>query len=201
MSRITDSARLETCALRLPGVCNYNPETTVWAHSNEIDGGKAKGKKLLRYDHIGAYACYACHMVLDGQAKRPDGLTLDFVRTAFVRAMAESRKKLEDKGLWPSAEALASKPVTVQKIVKKVTTAAARAIVKKVTPLNEKSREPVRAGRSFPSRKMASNKDNVVSKAIVSGVADKKTKAPSKWPQGRKLVSGNRLQSRPFGSR
>lgn len=201
MSKITDSARGETCALRLPNVCNYNPETTVWAHGNEVDGGKAKGKKLLRYDHIGAYACYACHMVLDGQAKRPDGLTLDFVRRAFVLAMAESRKKLEDKGLWPSAEALASKPVTVQRIVKKVTTAAARAIVKKVTPLNEKSREPVRAGRGFPSRKMDSNKDNVVSKAIVSGAADRKNKPPSKWPQGRKLVSGNRLQSRPFGSR
>jgi hypothetical protein len=202
VSKITDSARLETCALRLPGVCNYNRETTVWAHSNEIDGGKAKGKKLLRYDHIGAYACYACHMVLDGQAKRPEALTLDFVRRAFVLAMEESAAKLKAKGLWPSDDVLGSKPVTVQKIVKKVTTAATRAIVKKVVSVeeraNEKSREPVRAGRGFPSRKTA---NNVGSTRIVAGPSGKENAKPSKWPKGRKLVSGNRLQSRPFGSR
>jgi hypothetical protein len=179
--------------LRLPGVCNLNPETTVWAHGNDIEGGKAKGKKLTRADHIGCYSCYACHMVLDGQAKRPDGMTLEFVRTAEARARDESAAKLKAKGLWPSDEALRAKPVTVQKIVKKVTPLEARQ--------KEKSREPVRAGRGFPSRKMATTRDNnVVSKRIVA-VTTGKENAPSKWPKGRKLVSGNRLQSRPFGSR
>lgn len=202
MSRITDFARGKPCALRLPNVCNSNWDTCVWAHWNDVPGGKAKGKKLARFDHLGAVACYACHMVLDGQAKRPDGLTLVFVQRVMARAVKEAEPMLRDAGLWPSDEQLGSKPVTVQKIVKKITTAAARAIVKKVVSVEErnqeKSREPVRAGRGFPSRKTA---NNVGSTRIVAGPSGKENAKPSKWPKGRKLVSGNRLQSRPFGSR
>ncbi|MFM0608708.1 DUF1364 family protein [Paraburkholderia sediminicola] len=193
MSKITDSARGESCALRLPGVCNRDPETTVWAHWNDLPGGKAKGKKLARFDHMGAYACYACHMVLDGQAKRPDGLALDFVKTAMARAVEESADKLKEKGLWPTDAELASKPVTVQKIVKKVRTLADRE-----ASAHEKSREPVRAGRGFPSRKTA---NNVGSTRIVAGPSAKEKPARSPWPKGRKLTSANRLQSRSFGSR
>jgi len=189
VSRITDSARGESCALKFSGVCNADPETTVWAHWNEIPGGKAKGKKLARADHLGAYACYACHMVLDGQAKRPDGLTLDFVKQTMARAVEACAEKLKAKRLWPSDEEIAAKPVTVQKITKTVRTPEERAA-------KEKSREPVRAGRGFPSRKTA---NNVGSARIVAGPSAKENGKPSKWPKGRKLVSANRLQSRSFG--
>ena len=199
MSKITLSARMESCALRLPGVCNFNPATTVWAHSNELLGGKAKGKKLARVDHIGAYACYACHMTYDGQAKRPDGMAIDFVRTAFARAMVESEEKLRAKGLWPTDEFLASKPVTVAKpIIKKVVDLATRT----ARAAKAKSREPVSAGRGFPSRKMttASDDDQSKSKRIIPQRLAKETKTASRWGT-RKLVSGGKLQSRPFGGR
>jgi hypothetical protein len=163
-----------------------------------MPGGKAKGKKLARADHLGAYACYACHMVLDGHAKRPPGMSLEFVMTAMARAVEECAAKLKEKGLWPSEETLAYKPVTVQKIVKTVRTLAERTALE-MERAKEKSREPVRAGRGFPSRKTTTNN---VGKRIVAGHTDKEN-APvrSSWPKGRKLASANRLQSRPFGSR
>jgi hypothetical protein len=183
--------------LRLPGVCNGNWETTVWAHSNSHEGGKAKGKKLARVDHIGAYACYACHMVLDGQAKLPAGMTREFVMTRFAAAMKASEVILKRKGLWPTAEFLAAKPVAAAKpIRKKVTPVAARAIEKKVTPHEERSPKPVDAGRGFA-------KARAVSSAIVARRPAEKQAIPNpnRWPKGRKLVSATRLQSRPFGSR
>jgi Protein of unknown function (DUF1364) len=97
MSKITESARNEDCTIRLPGVCNHNPETVVWAHSNRSRDGKGMGKKAN--DENGAYACYNCHMVYDRQHKRPHWLTLEDVEEYFTMAMLESRVKLKDKGL------------------------------------------------------------------------------------------------------
>ena len=34
--KIRNSARGQDCALRIPGVCNFNPETTVLAHVGVI---------------------------------------------------------------------------------------------------------------------------------------------------------------------
>lgn len=101
MSAITESARDEDCTVRLMGVCNRNPETTVWAHDNEPEGGKARGKKLIKVDHFGAYACGSCHMVYDRQVPRPAGMTKAYVDAEFARAMKESEEKLKRKGLWP----------------------------------------------------------------------------------------------------
>jgi hypothetical protein len=198
MSRITDSARLESCTLKLPGVCRNDTATTVWAHWNQMPGGKAKGKKLAKDDAYGAYACYACHMVLDGQAKRPDGMTLEFVQTAMARAVKVCEGKLKEKGLWPSDDVLSAKPVTVQRIEKTVRTPEERA----ARAAKKKSREPVRAGsRGIPSFDRASNVSD--SKRIVAGSARTKENAPkvSRFPQGRRLQSANRLQSRSFGAK
>ncbi|WP_418141532.1 DUF1364 domain-containing protein [Marinobacter sp. MA] len=59
-SKIRDSAKGESCLVRVPGVCNRNPDTTVLAHLN---GGGVGGKNE---DHKAAYACSACHRWLDG---------------------------------------------------------------------------------------------------------------------------------------
>lgn len=106
MSAITLSARGEQCTLRLPGICNRNPETTVWAHSNTPEGGKARGKKLEIVDHIGAYACDCCHMVYDRQHSRPPGMTKEYVDARFEQGRIESEQKLKEKGLWPDMEQL-----------------------------------------------------------------------------------------------
>jgi|TARA_A100001391_G_C5082480_1_gene280252 hypothetical protein len=58
---ITQSARGKPCALRLPGICNGNPETTVWAHVN----GFGKGMGVKTHDLLGFPACSACHAAYD----------------------------------------------------------------------------------------------------------------------------------------
>jgi len=97
LSKIRQSARNEQCTMKLPGVCNYNNETVVWAHSNRGEHGKAMGKKAN--DEYGAYLCYNCHQTYDRQRKRPEGMTLEFVEDAFTIAMQHSRYILKDKGL------------------------------------------------------------------------------------------------------
>ena len=58
-TKLTKSARGRECTVRIPGVCNGNPETTVLAHLN---GGGMGAKK----SHIhGAYCCSTCHDELD----------------------------------------------------------------------------------------------------------------------------------------
>lgn len=97
LSKIRQSARGEDCTINLPGVCNYNLESVVWAHSNRYEHGKGMGLKAK--DEHGAYACYDCHMTYDRQRKRPEHLSLENVEDAFTMAMIKSRQILKDKGL------------------------------------------------------------------------------------------------------
>ncbi len=59
--KITDSARGEDCQVRIGGYCNFNPETTIFAHLN---GG---GMGYKSSDIHGSYCCSCCHDVLDGR--------------------------------------------------------------------------------------------------------------------------------------
>ena len=59
-SKYTKAARGQDCTVRLPGICNFNTETTVAAHLN----GGGTGAKHLDI-HI-AFACSDCHRWLDG---------------------------------------------------------------------------------------------------------------------------------------
>ncbi len=56
-------ARGQDCNMRVPGICNRNPETVVAAHSNSHVHGKAKGRKAD--DCYVVYACSSCHSWLD----------------------------------------------------------------------------------------------------------------------------------------
>lgn len=56
-------AQGRSCALRIPGVCNGDCETTVAAHSNFGIHGKAKGRKADDAYHV--HSCSACHVWLD----------------------------------------------------------------------------------------------------------------------------------------
>lgn len=61
MSKVTQSARNQPCTLRIPGVCNWNIETTVFAHTGS---GTAK-----RRTDKGCYACSDCHDAIDGRTR------------------------------------------------------------------------------------------------------------------------------------
>jgi len=54
------------CMVRIPGVCNGNPETTVLAHYR-LTGYCGVG--LKPDDSMGAWACSACHDVIDGRIR------------------------------------------------------------------------------------------------------------------------------------
>lgn len=63
MSKITASANGEDCQVRLPGICTYDPATTIWSHARHGAAGKGKGIKAI--DEAGAYACTACDAAYD----------------------------------------------------------------------------------------------------------------------------------------
>ena len=95
MSKITESARGENCTVRLPNVCNGNPETTVLAHINGIRFGHGVGHKAS--DIHGAYCCSSCHDVLDGRLR--SNFDKDFVKLAHYEGLIETQLKLIKKGL------------------------------------------------------------------------------------------------------
>lgn len=63
---LEDAARGQPCLVRIPGVCNGNPETTVLAHIG-IAGIRGMGKKPVSL--CATWACAACHDVIDGRVK------------------------------------------------------------------------------------------------------------------------------------
>ena len=58
-------AKFKKCQIRIPTVCNHNPETTVLCHNRR--GGVA-GMKQKPPDLCGAWGCSSCHDVVDGRA-------------------------------------------------------------------------------------------------------------------------------------
>jgi len=85
--RIRNSAKGERCSFRFPGICNHNPETTVWCHINT----KFKGVGVKSPDIFGAYGCSNCHTALDQNKVNEPQWVMD--------AMIESQMKLIEKGL------------------------------------------------------------------------------------------------------
>ena len=63
MSKLRESARGQDCLVRLPGVCNRNPETVILAH---LGGG---GMALKKRDIHGAFCCSSCHDEIDRRTR------------------------------------------------------------------------------------------------------------------------------------
>lgn len=99
MTPIRRAAKDQDCTLRIPGVCNYNPATTVLCHSNFLEHGKGLGLKAP--DTEACFGCSACHDVLDGRAPRPSWLMLFKLEAAFIRARNLTHEILKQKGLIP----------------------------------------------------------------------------------------------------
>ena len=91
MSKITKSAKGEECLIRIPTVCNGNPETTVFCHL----GGGGMGAKSS--DIHGSYGCSSCHDAVDGRSK--NGLNEFVLKTWFYEGMVRTQLKLIEKGL------------------------------------------------------------------------------------------------------
>ncbi len=60
-------ARGRECQIRCPNICNKDNETVVLAHLNNKGlFGVGTGQKVP--DMFGAWACSACHDIVDGRA-------------------------------------------------------------------------------------------------------------------------------------
>ena len=94
MSKITQSARGERCQIRFPGVCNHDPETTVFAHYR-LAGYCGTGIKPP--DFMGAYACSRCHDLADGRLKVD--CAEGEIQTAFAEGVMRTLVLLHEKGL------------------------------------------------------------------------------------------------------
>ena len=73
-------AKGRDCQVRLPGICNFNSETTVLAHYR-MAGLSGVGQKSD--DMFGAWCCHACHDACDFRAKT------DYSREELRLALAE----------------------------------------------------------------------------------------------------------------
>jgi hypothetical protein len=65
--------------IRIPGICNFDPETTVLCHYR-LMGLSGIGMKPV--DICGAWGCSACHDVVD----RRSHLELDWQEVRFLHA-------------------------------------------------------------------------------------------------------------------
>jgi hypothetical protein len=89
--RLRDSARGRDCTVRLPGICNFRPETTVLAHLN---GGGAGTKHS---DLMGAFTCSACHDEIDGRTRKL--FPRDVVKLAHMEGIMRTQQAWLDEGL------------------------------------------------------------------------------------------------------
>lgn len=102
--KLEDRARGMPCQVRLPGICNFNPETTVLAH---LRMAGLCGTGIKPHALIGAWACSACHDALDRRSNKDrDGreteLSRDSLRLAHLEGMARTLAELTRRG-WIKA--------------------------------------------------------------------------------------------------
>lgn len=97
MSKITESARGQECQIRIPFVCNGNPETVVWCHANGSAAGKGMGMKSD--DMLGAFGCSDCHDAYDRRRPLPKGYCREDIELAFWEGHARSLIILLERGL------------------------------------------------------------------------------------------------------
>ena len=95
MSKITKAAEGKRCTARIPGVCNCDTKTSVWAHIRSIRFGAGKGLKPP--DLIGLIACSGCHDVIDGRVKTDHDK--DYVRMCAYEGHLESLMILWEEGI------------------------------------------------------------------------------------------------------
>lgn len=80
--------------VRIPGVCNHDPQTTVLAHYRMI-GISGTGQKSP--DLLAAFACSSCHDAIDRRAHMD--LDRDYVQLEHLKGMVRTINYWLDKGL------------------------------------------------------------------------------------------------------
>jgi len=92
MSALRKLARGRDCQVRIPGVCNFDPDTTVLAHYR-LAG--LCGMGLKSHDLFGAWACSSCHDEIDRRTRTCD---VDFVSLAHLEGVMRTLAVLISEG-------------------------------------------------------------------------------------------------------
>lgn len=100
MSTLSKLARGEPCQIRLEGICNHDPATTVLCHVRLIG---VSGMSLKAPDILAAWGCSACHAACD-VSPPPDDDTealrdYEKRRAALLEGMARTQYQLIRRGL------------------------------------------------------------------------------------------------------
>jgi hypothetical protein len=90
---IRELARGAPCYLRLPGICNHNPETTVLCHRRAY-GVAGMGQKPP--DTCAFPGCHACHDVYDGRTQTD--FDREYLEAEADRAQNQWLKDLDRDG-------------------------------------------------------------------------------------------------------
>ncbi|MDD4913305.1 MAG: DUF1364 family protein [Sideroxydans sp.] len=90
--KIREAARGRECQVRLPGICNHNNDTVVFAHVRLNTGAGRKESDLF-----GAFACDACHSEVDRRTRHI--ASLDVVKAAFYEGVFRTQQILLDEEL------------------------------------------------------------------------------------------------------
>lgn len=82
---LRDFARGKDCQIRIPGVCNFNPETTVLCH---IRMAGITGVGMKASDLLGAHGCSACHDEVDRRTRtHPDEMVHLWFLEGIIRTI------------------------------------------------------------------------------------------------------------------
>ncbi len=97
MSKLRKAAQGRECMVRIPYICNGDPETTVLAHYR-LAG--CNGMGLKPDDALGAWCCSACHDVVDGRSTDARGaMTREEIRLAHCEGVLRTFDALRKEGL------------------------------------------------------------------------------------------------------
>lgn len=144
--KVLRSAKDQPCTARFPGICNGNPETTIWAHLNGAEFGKGMATKA--HDVLGFHSCSDCHAYYDvGHGTKPL-LSDAALRVCLLSAVCETYVRLIQMGIVvipiDAPKSASAKPTPARK------PKAARApIAQRADPWPEVRKIPT---KSFPKR-------------------------------------------------
>ena len=87
MANLRKLAKGKPCQVRIEGVCNFNPETTVLAH---LRMAGITGTGMKANDLLGAWCCSACHSATESNPE---------LRKEFLEGMARTQNELVKMGV------------------------------------------------------------------------------------------------------
>lgn len=112
MKDLRKLARDQPCLIRVPIVCNGNPDTVVLCHIRMIG---LSGTGLKAPDVFATFGCSVCHAVCDGQQK--SAYTADERRLMLLEGMVRTQQWFLEQGILSFQPEKPSRPPKLSKLV------------------------------------------------------------------------------------